>query len=110
MAIDPTNAGGQIRAAATAAAGVPPHDLEAESSVLGAILLAERWLDPLLIDVGLRPDDFYRERHRLIYRAIIQLQEASEPIDTLTVTAQLTEIGKLEEAGGREYVETLVER
>jgi replicative DNA helicase len=110
MAIDPTNAGGQIRAAATAGAGIPPHDLEAESSVLGAILLAERWLDPLLIDVGLRPDDFYRERHRLIYRAIIQLQEASEPIDTLTVTAQLTEIGKLEEAGGREYVETLVER
>ncbi len=110
MAIDPTIEGGSIRAAATPAAGVPPHDLEAESSVLGAIMLAERWLDPLLIDVGLRPDDFYRERHRLIYRAIIRLQEASEPIDTLTVTAQLTETGRLEEAGGREYVETLVER
>ncbi|MBK5229906.1 MAG: replicative DNA helicase, partial [Thermoleophilia bacterium] len=110
MAIDTTNAGGQIRAAAAAATGVPPHDLEAESAVLGAIMLAERWLDPLLIDINLRPDDFYRERHRLIYRAIIRLQEASEPIDTLTVTAQLTENGKLEEAGGREYVETLVER
>ncbi|MBI5309998.1 MAG: replicative DNA helicase [Actinobacteria bacterium] len=107
MAIDPTHAGGQIRAAA---AGAPPHDLEAESSVLGAIMLAERWLDPLLIDVGLKPDDFYRQSHRLIYRAIIKLQEASEPIDTLTVSAQLTEDGELEEAGGREYVETLVER
>lgn len=107
MAIDPTQTGGQIRAAAT---GVPPHDLEAESSVLGAILLAERWLDPLLIDVGLKPTDFYRQSHRLIYSAIIKLQEKSEPIDTLTVSAQLTEDGELEEAGGRDYVETLVER
>lgn len=107
MAIDPTQTGGQIRAGAT---GVPPHDLEAESSVLGAIMLAERWLDPLLIDVGLKPDDFYRQGHRLIYSAIIKLQEKSEPIDTLTVAAQLTETGELEEAGGKEYVETLVER
>lgn len=110
MASDPANGGGQVRTAPAATNGVPPHDLEAESSVLGAIMLAERWLDPLLIDVGLRPDDFYRQAHRLIYRAIIRLQEASEPIDTLTVAAQLAETGELEEAGGKEYVETLVER
>jgi replicative DNA helicase len=90
--------------------GVPPHDLEAESSVLGAIMLAERWLDPMLIEIGLRPEDFYRERHRLIYKAIIALQSASEPIDTLTVAAQLAETGDIEEAGGKDYVETLVER
>ncbi|MFY9264435.1 MAG: replicative DNA helicase [Solirubrobacterales bacterium] len=114
MAVDPTTSGAPFRASSGpdlgSGAGVPPHDLEAESSVLGSIMLAERWLDPLLIDVGLRPDDFYRERHRLIYRAIIKLQEASEPIDTLTVSAQLAENGELEEAGGKEYVETLVER
>ncbi|MFY9488976.1 MAG: replicative DNA helicase [Solirubrobacterales bacterium] len=113
MAADPTTAGGSFRASGPdlgSGAGVPPHDLEAESSVLGAILLAERWLDPLLIDVGLRPGDFYRERHRLIYRAIIRLQEASEPIDTLTVAAQLAEDGEIEEAGGKEYIETLPER
>jgi replicative DNA helicase len=90
--------------------GVPPHDLEAESSVLGAIMLAERWLDPMLIEIGLRPDDFYRQRHRLIYQAIIDLQSASESIDTLTVAARLAETALLEEAGGKDYVETLVER
>jgi replicative DNA helicase len=108
MAIEPTtHRGGNGNGLAP---GVPPHDLEAESSVLGSILLAEHWLDPLLIEVGLRPDDFYRERHRLIYRAVIKLKEASEPIDTLTVTAQLREGGELEEAGGIDYVQTLVEK
>lgn len=91
-------------------AGVPPHDEEAESSVLGAIMLAERWLDTISVEVHLQPDDFYRPRHRLIYRAMIDLQAKSEPIDTLTVSAQLTETGLLEEAGGKDYIETLVER
>lgn len=95
---------------AALSAGVPPHDEEAESSVLGAILLAERWLDTISVEVHLQPEDFYRPRHRLIYQAMIQLQAASEPIDTLTVSAQLTETGLIEEAGGRDYIETLVER
>ena len=53
-----------------AAGSVPPHNLEAETSVLGAILLAEQALDDVLIDVRLRPEDFYRERNRLIFRAM----------------------------------------
>ncbi|MGB1582776.1 MAG: replicative DNA helicase, partial [Solirubrobacterales bacterium] len=92
------------------AGGVPPHDEEAETSVLGSIMLAERWLDTISVEVHLQPDDFYRPRHRLIYRAMIELQAKSEPIDTLTVSAQLTETGLLEEAGGKDYIETLVER
>ena len=91
-------------------AGVPPHNLDAEASVLGAILLAENVFDPLLIDIGLKDEDFYRERHRLIYRAMTRLKEASEPIDSLTVVAQLIESGSLEEAGGQDYVQTLVEK
>jgi replicative DNA helicase len=88
---------------------VPPHNLEAETSVLGAILLSERALDPVLIDVRLAPDDFYRERHRHIFRAMIRLKERTEPgpIDTTTVAAELEAQGALEEAGGREYVHLL---
>jgi replicative DNA helicase len=88
---------------------VPPHNLEAEASVLGAILLSERALDPLLIDVRLRPDDFYRERHRAIFRAMIRLKERTEPspIDTTTVAAELEAQGVLEEVGGRDYVQQL---
>ena len=90
-------------------ARVPPHNLEAESSVLGAILLAEKALDPVLIDVRLAPDDFYRERHRHIFRAMIRLKERTEPgpIDTTTVAAELEAQGVLEESGGRDYLQRL---
>ena len=66
-----------------AAGSVPPHNLEAETSVLGAILLAEQALDGVLIDVKLSPGDFYRERHRLIFRAMMRLKEKTvpEPVD-----------------------------
>ncbi|MBJ7347466.1 MAG: replicative DNA helicase [Thermoleophilaceae bacterium] len=93
---------------APASAAAPPHDLDAESSVLGAILLSDKILDPLLIDVGLKAEDFYRERHRLIYRAMLRLKDASESIDPLTLTADLRETGDLEEAGGGDYVHGLV--
>jgi replicative DNA helicase len=89
---------------------VPPHDEEAEASVLGAIMLADRWLDTITVDVHLRPDDFYRPRNQLIFRAMLDLGEASEPIDTLTVANRLTESGKLEEAGGRDHLDALVTR
>ena len=70
-----------------AAGKLPPQNLEAETSVLGAILLTEQALDGILIDVKLKPDDFYRERHRLIFRAMIRLKERPEPepIDVVTV-------------------------
>lgn len=91
-------------------AAAPPHDEEAEASVLGAILLAERWFDTITVDVHLQPDDFYRPRNRLIFEAMHLLNAASEPIDTLTVADRLTKAGNLEEAGGKDYIETLVTR
>src|SRR5947199_4085819 len=88
---------------------LPPQNEEAETSVLGAILLSEQALDGLQIEVKLRPQDFYRERHRRIYQAMIRLKEKAdpEPIDSLTVTEQLARSGELEEAGGTAYVHSL---
>ena len=64
----------------------PPHSLEAEQSVLGAILLSDRSMYALVIEEGLRPEDFYRERHRLIYESMLALYRDTEPIDVLTVS------------------------
>src|SRR5438128_2781319 len=85
----------------------PPHNLEAEQSVLGAILLSDRSLYALVIEEGLRADDFYRERHELIYEAMLSLYSDSEPVDVLTVVDRLRQMGKLEEAGGRAAVDEL---
>ena len=91
---------------ASAAPG-PPHSLEAEQSVLGAILLSERTMYALVIEEGLKPEDFYRERHRLIYGAMMALYGESEPIDVLTVTERLRSEGNLEPAGGQAVVDGL---
>jgi replicative DNA helicase len=91
------------------AGSLPPHNLEAETSVLGAILLSDHALDGVLIDVKLKPDDFYRERHRLIFRSMIRLKEKADPeaVDVLTVQADLSRSGELEEAGGEAYIHSL---
>jgi len=85
----------------------PPHSLEAEQSVLGAILLSDRTLYALVIDEGLKAEDFYRERHGLIYEAMLGLYAENEPIDVLTVTEQLRSLGQLEEVGGTSAVDSL---
>jgi replicative DNA helicase len=85
----------------------PPHSLEAEQSVLGAILLSDRTLYALVIDEGLQAEDFYRERHATIYESILQLYAENEPIDVLTVTEHLRSAGKLEEVGGPPAVDAL---
>ena len=85
----------------------PPHSIEAEQSVLGAILLSERALYSLVIEEGLKPEDFYRRRHQVIYEAMLALYGESEPIDVLTVTEQLRSKGMLEDAGGQAAVDGL---
>ncbi len=92
-----------------AAGGVPPHNEEAEGSVLGAILLTEQALDGVLLEVGLRPGDFYRPRHQLIFGAMIRLKEKAEPeaVDALTVSEELRRAGEVEKAGGEAYVHSL---
>ena len=92
-----------------AAGKVPPQNQEAEVSVLGAILLSEQALDALQIDVKLRAEDFYRQRHRLIFGAMIRLKEKTDPqpVDVLTVCEELDRAGELEEAGGTAYIHSL---
>src|ERR1700761_2639198 len=85
----------------------PPHNLDAEQSVLGAILLSDRSLYALVIEEGLRAEDFYRERHAAIYEAMLALYNESEPVDVLTVTDRLRQMGRLEEIGGQAAVDEL---
>jgi replicative DNA helicase len=85
----------------------PPHNLEAEQSVLGAILLSDRALYALVIEEGLRAEDFYREHHGSIYAAMLALYNESEPVDVLTVIDRLKQLGKLEDVGGRAAVDEL---
>jgi len=86
---------------------LPPHNLEAEQSVLGAILLADTTLYGLVINEGLKPEQFYREQHATIYRAMLRLYEESREIDALTVTEELKQSGELEQVGGPAMVDAL---
>jgi len=86
---------------------LPPHNLEAEQSVLGAILLADTTLYGLVINEGLKPEQFYREQHATIYRAMLRLYEQSREIDVLTVTEELRQAGELEQVGGPAMVDAL---
>jgi replicative DNA helicase len=94
--------------AGPAAAGIaPPHSIEAEQAVLGAILQSDRTHYAYIIEEGLRSEDFYRERHRVIFESVLALFSASEPIDVLTVTEHLRSRGKLDEAGGQAEIDGL---
>ncbi|MGI8846914.1 MAG: replicative DNA helicase [Candidatus Dormibacteria bacterium] len=84
---------------------VLPHDLEAEQAVLGALLIDQDAIAQIR-DV-LDPRDFYAEKHANIYRAAVDLTDRGEPIDTLTLRAQLERGGFLERAGGVDYIADL---
>ena len=86
---------------------VPPQNLEAEESVLGAMMVSESTIEPVLLDVRLHAEDFYRDRHRTIYEAIIRLNENADPVDVLTVSEALAQHGQLDEVGGRDVVASL---
>jgi replicative DNA helicase len=86
---------------------IPPHSIEAESSVLGGLLLDNNAWDR----VGdlLKDDDFYRYEHRLIFTAVRELVNASKPADVITVFERLQSIGKAEEIGGLAYLNSLAQ-
>ncbi|MBW2452356.1 MAG: replicative DNA helicase [Deltaproteobacteria bacterium] len=86
---------------------LPPQNLEAEMSVLGGILLENDALNRAL--EVLRPDDFYREAHRKIFKALIALSERSEPADLVTLIAALKQESALEEVGGSAYLARLID-
>src|ERR671927_513697 len=84
---------------------VPPQSLEAEESVLGAMLLSPGAIGAVseVLDAG----DFYRESHGKIYRAALALYAKGEPVDAITLVDQLEERGELEAVGGKERVHEL---
>jgi replicative DNA helicase len=85
----------------------PPHNLEAEEAVLGAVLTAGR----LLTEVAavLEEADFYRPAHRAIWRAVLRLADRGEPTDPVTVLGELDHVGELADIGGGPFLHTLVE-
>ncbi|MED4600572.1 replicative DNA helicase [Paenibacillus validus] len=84
---------------------IPPQNLEAEQAVLGAILLDGDALVTAMERV--RDEDFYRGAHQLIYEAMIEIAEANEPVDLVTLTARLQDKQQLEEVGGITYLSEL---
>lgn len=86
---------------------LPPHNLEAERAVLGAILIDHEAIHKVL--EFLREEDFYREAHRKIYRAQIAISQKGEPTDLVTVSDLLQSEGGFELAGGASYLSGLVD-
>ncbi|MDD4630342.1 MAG: replicative DNA helicase [Eubacteriales bacterium] len=84
---------------------IPPHNDDAEKSVLGSVLLDKDALYEVL--EILKPEDFYSEMHREIYSAIIELYRKSQPVDILTVSDELKKRKSLEMVGGRAYIALL---
>ncbi len=91
-----------------AALKVPPHSLEAEQAVLGALLFDNDGLDRIADIVA--PLDFYAPRHRLIFEVILALCRQYRPADAVTVAERLSEQNKLEEVGGLAYLGVLVQQ
>src|SRR5437773_10958254 len=77
----------------------PPQNLEAEESVLGAMLLSPGAIGA--VSEALDASDFYRESHARIYRAALGLYAKGEPVDAITLVDELEERGELEDVGGR---------
>lgn len=85
----------------------PPHSLDSEQSVLGAILLDNEIIHNVI--ETLQAEDFYRRNHQIIFENMLILAEKREPIDIVTLTAQLRATDKLSESGGVEYISLLVD-
>jgi replicative DNA helicase len=88
-------------------AHVPPQNIEAEESVLGAMLVAEPTLTRVIDEVKLNAGDFYLEKHATIFTAVHDLYAASKPVDELSVTEALAQRNQIEEVGGKHYVSEL---
>ena len=87
---------------------IPPQALELEEAVLGAMMIDKKGIDEV-IDI-LQPDAFYKDAHKLIFEAILQLFTETQPVDLLTVSAQLRKTQKLDLAGGDFYLIQLTQK
>src|SRR3954471_24778216 len=84
----------------------PPQDIPAEQSVLGAMMLSKDAIADV-VEV-IKPGDFYRPAHQLVYDAVLDLYARGEPADAVTVSAELTHTGQLNRVGGATYLHTLI--
>jgi replicative DNA helicase len=100
---------GRMRSVETGAdaARVPPHDLDAERAVIGALLISETAV--AAVAEQLTPEEFYSETHRIIYAAMMRLYSRGDRIDQITLTNELNSINEFDRVGGRAYVFQLVE-
>ena len=87
---------------------IPPQHIEAEESVLGALMIDKNAI--IRVADQLRDGDFYKPVHNTLYRIILGLFEKSQPIDILTVTNALKEAGQLETVGGASYITSLIDK
>ena len=86
---------------------LPPQHIEAEQSILGGILIENEALNR--VTEILDPDDFYRDAHRKIFNALINLSERDEPADLITLTNELRKIDQLDSIGGASYLASLID-
>ena len=84
---------------------VPPQDIAAEKSLLGAVMLSDNTLPEILTII--KPRDFYEERHQIIFSAMADLYDQHKPIDLLTLTSELKSQKKLKDIGGAPYLTEL---
>ena len=87
---------------------IPPHDIEAEQAVIGSMLTDDEAV--MAAVERLKADCFYREDNRLIFEAIVNLYNRSEPVDLVTVNDELSSMGNFEKVGGFEYIATLPDK
>lgn len=86
---------------------LPPQNIEAEQSILGGILIENDAINKVM--ETLTPEDFYRDAHRKIYNALINLSARDEPADLITLTNELRKIDQLDAAGGASYIASLID-
>lgn len=84
---------------------VPPQDIVAEKSLLGALMLNENSLPEVMAIV--KPADFYEEKHQAIFEAMTNLYDSHRPVDLLTLTSELRSLKKLKQIGGAPYLTEL---
>jgi replicative DNA helicase len=84
---------------------IPPHSVESEQSILGSILLDKEAI--ITVTETIKPEDFYKEAHKIIYECMMKLNNKNEPIDLITLTEELKRQGHLEDIGGISYITSL---
>ncbi|MBI4863833.1 MAG: replicative DNA helicase [Candidatus Riflebacteria bacterium] len=84
---------------------VPPHSNQAEQAVLGSMLLSPEAIER--VEHLLRPEEFYKLRHQILFRTMLELADKGEAVDLVTLEAALASKGQLEEVGGMNYLQEL---